>query len=321
MELISQIINCKKAAFVVIENAEDKANQLISIEIATNKNSFFQDKYNYTELFYSNPLKEKRLLRQNRYIITDSDETKNILTKQFELTTQTVVSIIDLAKEILPEYAFKENNLKTTREVFFLFFLLTKGKKDITDTQRQLLAVTNELLFFYHIVKDVFPIRQRSSVIDTLIEQNASPEMFATITSVENTYGENFFSYSRFTATENDVIECRFHYKSSDDYFNNIQSMFNDIKYIVCYGDEASQYLEDLYKTHNAQFDIITVDLKEISSQIFKQPPTDLSLLFRRFLLSSWLDFCIECETQKDLFLILENLIEEYKEIRDSLSE
>lgn len=321
MEVISQIINCKKAAFVIIDKPDDKANQFISIDIATNNNSFFQDKYNHTELLYNNPLKAKRLIQQNRYIIADSDETKVILTEQFDLTNKTVILIIDLAKEILPKYALKDNNLTTSRDVFGLFFLLTEGKKNITDTQRQLLAVTNELLFFHHIVKEVFPIRQRSPIIDYLIEQNVSPVMFVSIAPVKNTYDEKSFICSHFTASENRIFECRYHYNSSDDYFNRIQNVFNNIKYIVCYGDEASQYLESLFKKHNTQFNFITVDLKDISSQIFKLPPTDLSLLFRRFLQSSWLDFCVEGETHKDLLLILENLIEEYKEVRDNLPE
>lgn len=321
MESISQLINCRKAAFVVINNPEDKEKQLISIEVAINDNAFFQDKYSHMEFLNENPRKAKKMLKQNKYIVTDSDETKDILIKQFNLTKQTVISIIDLAKEILPKYALEENNLTTTRDVLALFFLLTAGEEEIRDTQRQLLAATNELLFFHHIVKEVFPIRQRSPIIDYLIEQNVSPEMFVSIAPVKNTYDEKSFICSHFTASENRIFECRYHYNSSDDYFNRIQNVFNNIKYIVCYGDEASQYLESLYKKHNTQFHFITVDLKDISSQIFKLPPTDLSLLFRRFLQSSWLDFCVEGETHKDLLLILENLIEEYKEVRDNLPE
>lgn len=321
MESISQLINCRKAAFVVIDNPEDKEKQIISIEIAVNDNTLFQDKYSHMEFLNENPRKAKKMLKQNKYIVTDSDETKDILIKQFNLTKKTVISIIDLAKVILPKYALEENNLTTTRDVFALFFLLTAGEEDIRDTQRQLLAATNELLFFRYITKDVFPIKQRNQMLDNIIEQNASPEMFASITTVENTYDENFYICSNFTASENRIFECRYHYNSSDDYFKRIQNVFNNIKYIVCYGDEASQYLESIYKKHNAQFNFITVDLKDISSQIFKLPPTDLTLLFRRFLQSSWLDFCVEGETHKDLLLILENLIEEYKEVRDNLPE
>lgn len=163
---------------------------------------------------------------------------------------------------------------------------------------------------------------KRSPILEQLIKQNVPYELFASITPEEKKTDEKqSFISSRFAESGEYVFECQYHYSTAEAYFNRIRSMFHNIKYVICYGNESSQYLEELYEKHNAKMNFEIIDLQEISAQIFKHPPASLSLFFRRFLMTSWIDFELEFELQEDLIWVLENLLKEYKEVRDSLAE
>ena len=185
-----------------------------------------------------------------------------------------------------------------------------------------LIAATNELLYFYHYTKEIFPIKKRSPILEQLIKQNDSYELFASITPEEKKPDEKqSFISSRFSETGEYVFECQYHYNTEEAYFSRIQSIFNNIKYVICYGNDSQQHIEGLYEKHNAKMNFAIIDLQEVSVQIFKHPPACLRLFFRRFLLTSWIDFGLEFELHEDLIRVLENLLKEYKEVKDSLPE
>lgn len=63
-----------------------------------------------------------------------------------------------LQKKILPEYVFEERPFISTIDVTSVFFAIAIGSDiDSSDVIKWLISATNEVLYFFHYTKEIFP--------------------------------------------------------------------------------------------------------------------------------------------------------------------
>ena len=323
---INQLTNASKAIFIAVENHWD--NPEVSLSFCRNQtNGYFQENFSVeTNAFQNERKRLERILSDVRVIVTNSEETKNFLIKQFRLPNCVFIPIYSIAHEVLPEYIFKLYAPKTVKDLFYIFFCESSFENNkVKECRIQMEHTTNDLLFFKSF-SDSFPIlHKKCEILEQLAEEIKNPNKFATINLFKddkNGYDEKSFIGTRFLDNQYS-FEVRKYFDDDESYFKKLSEIFSDVSYVITYdGSAESEYLKKLYRDFKAECTFEIIDLKNIADMIFRQAPQCIDLLFQRFLLGYDYDFDFRYVDQStDLLTLLLHMIAEYKEITKDITE
>lgn len=323
---INQLSNASKAIFIAIENHWD--NPEVSLSFCSNqKAGYFQENFSVeTNNFQDERKRLSRILSDSRIIVTDSEETKEFLIKQFQLPNCAFIPIFSIAYEVLPAFIFKLYAPQTVKDLFYLFFCESSFETNkVKECRIQMEHTTNDLLFYKSFSGSFSILHKKCDLLEQLAEEIKYPDRFATINLFKdnkNTYDEKSFIGTRFLDNKYS-FEVRKYFDSDELFFKKLSEIFSDVKYVLTYdGNTESTYLKNLYRKFKADCNFEIIDLKDVTDMIFRQAPQCLDVLFQRFLLGYDYDYDFRYVDQStDLLTLLLHMIEEYKEATKDLTE
>lgn len=324
----TNVINLKNAtrvAFVASQN--DTATPILSVSLCSKEDTaFYQPIFEFNSVsieLHRNQLNQ--IFSQAFNIVAEDEETKTLLLNDFYLYDHNIITMYELALEIFPEYVINEYSIKCGHNLYGLLSLCYTADLDIANKRREMMEIIVSNILHYDSLKTNFTITHKSDLLEKLIDEIYTVQNFAMLNICKN-YGENTYDENSFMCVHShngivDLIERSCH-DNEDSFFNELSKLLQKVRYVICYNSESINRLQKLYANFNKSYTFAIINLQSIADTILNENIQSCEELYLRFLCGYDYDCYFEYyDMTCELYTILKLMIEEYKEVKDTLND
>lgn len=322
------VINLKNAANVAFVATQNHTSiPIVSAAICSKESTGIYETISElnTDTLEYNENQLKQILSTPLNIVVDSEETKTLIINHLNLKQYNIIPIFQLAHEILPKYIFRMVKLECVRDLYRIFFIDDFYEYDKIKEMRDMMVHTVNDLLCYDYYREDFPMVHKSSIIEKLLNKIDNVKDFAIVNIdkcyMSDEYNEISFCGASFIDNDDESDWCiRSHFDDEALFFEELSRLLERVPYVICYNSEIINRLKNLYAKFNKSYTFEIINLKSIADTILSENIQSCEELYLRFLCGYDYDYYFEYSDQTcQLYTILNLMIEEYKEVKDSL--